>query len=343
MRNDKEYLYYLRALAIIAVVLLHVAASVSLERFENTNISYWWIQNLINSLTRWCVPIFFMISGALLLSNKEECSTKDFLKKRLSRILIPAVTFGIGYLIFDYICYGQVVDLKRFIQTGPKWHMWFIYAMIPLYLLAPMLQKSIKCLKKRDLVYLSMIMIMLTSGIDFLNVVFKMNLNGYISLPVLNMFLIYFILGYVIQTISLSRKSRYTVYILGIIGYMITVFGTYQYTSLMNGTLNTYFYSYTTLNVVVMSLAIMLLFKSIYVESLRKGIKRLGKSIANESYTIYLIHVMILELFRIIKFPLFEEVVTPIIRVPVMTVLIFGISYMISLGLHKIPIIKKLV
>lgn len=343
MENNKEYLYYLRAVAIIAVVLLHVAASSALERMDNISIQYWWIQNSINALTRWCVPIFFMISGALLLTTNSNLTITKFLKKRFCRILIPAFTFGVGYLIFDYICYKQPIELLKLIQVGPKWHMWFVYAMIPVYMIAPILGKMLKSLDKREMIYLVITMIGLTSGIDFLNIVFKLQFNYYIALPVLCMFLIYFILGYVIQSIDLSKKIRITIYLLGIMGYIITIFGTYKYTLLTEGNLNTYFYNYTTLNIVFMSIGVMVWFKQINLKKIPNCLKRIGQSIAKESYTIYLIHVMILEGFRLLNFSIYEEAVNPFIRIPVMTVLIFSISYIISLILHKIPIIKNLV
>ena len=77
-----------RILAVCGVVFLHVAAGVVLGHEVGTG--DWWFGNVYDSVVRWCVPVFVMISGALLLDpgKKEDLST--FYKKRLARVLLPS-------------------------------------------------------------------------------------------------------------------------------------------------------------------------------------------------------------------------------------------------------------
>ena len=50
-----------RIIAIFAVVVLHAAVSPVVDTpFGSTD---WWAGNLINAFSRWCVPVFVMISG----------------------------------------------------------------------------------------------------------------------------------------------------------------------------------------------------------------------------------------------------------------------------------------
>ena len=59
-----------RIIAILAVVFLHVSAGVVTESVIGTE--SWWVGNLYDSLVRWCVPVFVMISGAVLLDHSKK-------------------------------------------------------------------------------------------------------------------------------------------------------------------------------------------------------------------------------------------------------------------------------
>ena len=64
------YMDYLRTIAIIGVLSIHAAAPY-VAMYQKVDFSMWEAVIIHNSLSRWCVPIFFMISGALLLGKKE--------------------------------------------------------------------------------------------------------------------------------------------------------------------------------------------------------------------------------------------------------------------------------
>ncbi|MFZ4557738.1 MAG: acyltransferase family protein, partial [Pseudanabaena sp.] len=57
-----------RIFAVIAVIVLHVSAIVVVG-IKDFNDPQWWFGNIYDSMVRWCVPVFVMISGALLLSE----------------------------------------------------------------------------------------------------------------------------------------------------------------------------------------------------------------------------------------------------------------------------------
>ena len=90
-----------RIVSTFAVVFLHVAIVFMLDNDIDTE--YWWFGNIFNVLVRWCVPSFVMISGALLLDNKNEESLSKFYSKRLSRVLIPILFWSIMYLGLTFI------------------------------------------------------------------------------------------------------------------------------------------------------------------------------------------------------------------------------------------------
>ena len=99
MKNNRLYYFdYLRVIAILGVLCIHVAAPYVTMYLKLPNIQ-WQASVVLNGLVRWCVPIFFMVSGALLLGRKEEPLT-NFFKKRANRILIPFIIWSIGYYIW---------------------------------------------------------------------------------------------------------------------------------------------------------------------------------------------------------------------------------------------------
>lgn len=89
-----------RIIAILAVVLLHVSSRVI--TWSELGSNDWWYANLYDSLVRWCVPVFVMISGALLLAPEKAEPLGVFYKKRASRILSPLVFWSLFYMLWDF-------------------------------------------------------------------------------------------------------------------------------------------------------------------------------------------------------------------------------------------------
>ena len=64
------YMDWLRVLATIAVVTIHVSAGY-VSMLDASNVSRWMAGNFYDSFSRASVPIFVMISGALLLREQK--------------------------------------------------------------------------------------------------------------------------------------------------------------------------------------------------------------------------------------------------------------------------------
>src|SRR5437763_9984766 len=73
----------IRILGTIAVVIGHVADM----RFGGNALDRdWWVANFWDAFTRWAVPAYIMLSGALLLDPVRAEHPSDFYRKRLGRI-----------------------------------------------------------------------------------------------------------------------------------------------------------------------------------------------------------------------------------------------------------------
>lgn len=135
------YLDEVRSLAIILVVLGH------LIRFFSKSFFTWQISSGIFSLTRIGVPLFFTVSGALLLTRKH--NIKEFLEKRFKRVVLPFVFWIIVYLLAGIFIWHYSPSFDYFYQVIFGSHsfssiFWFIWSLIGVYLLIPVLSSFIR-------------------------------------------------------------------------------------------------------------------------------------------------------------------------------------------------------
>lgn len=141
MKKDIS-LEYLRILATIAVVTNHVCAGLfnnfEIDELGRVNSAF---INSTYTLVSWGVPVFLMITGALLL-NPNKVIEFQKIKKYISRMAIVLVTFGWVYSVIELIFNGSPVSVLTVLQgylnmlEGNSWsHMWYIYTIISLYLI----------------------------------------------------------------------------------------------------------------------------------------------------------------------------------------------------------------
>lgn len=106
----------------------------------------------LSYVTAPCIGLFFMVSGALLLPVKEKASS--FIKRRLGKILGPTLFWSIIYIGYNHYI-GTDISLWKEILSLPlsaQGHgvMWFMYTLIGLYLIAPILSHWLQVCSKRE-------------------------------------------------------------------------------------------------------------------------------------------------------------------------------------------------
>ena len=95
------YADVLRIFAAIAVIILHTS---SFDWYSTPVSSYEWkIFNVYDSATRWCVPVFLMLSGMLFLNVEKPMPTSRIYLKYIPRILSALVFWGVFYGIYNLI------------------------------------------------------------------------------------------------------------------------------------------------------------------------------------------------------------------------------------------------
>ena len=127
----------IRVVACFMVVLLHVAAS-GFHDFADA----WWPSNFHDAFTRVCVPLFLMITGALLLGRQEPLSR--LLRGRVLRLLPPLLFWSLFYVGWRAWRSDDPFDWMAAFASLPaqpsSYHLWYLYAMVGITLFLPFLR-----------------------------------------------------------------------------------------------------------------------------------------------------------------------------------------------------------
>ena len=146
-----EWITVLRAIACLAVVMIHaIHGWLDTVNISNVEQIRYWLNMIILAIVEFAVPCFIMISGCLLLNPKKNL-TLETLKKYIIRMLLILATFGFFYAFIESylnnggqgILYLIGTSIMKLL-TGNTWsHMWYIYMLIGLYLITPILRTCV--------------------------------------------------------------------------------------------------------------------------------------------------------------------------------------------------------
>ena len=155
MENKREiWVDWLRVAACFMVFVVHSTEPFYLggegSLILNETDAFW--ASFFDSFVRSCVPLFVIASSYLLFPLK--CSTGEFFRKRAVRILIPFVLWSAVYAF----AWGDPDDNFRNLLLNFNYsagHLWFIYMLLGVYLLMPLLSPwAEKVSRKELLIYL---------------------------------------------------------------------------------------------------------------------------------------------------------------------------------------------
>lgn len=334
-----EWIDNLRVIATVSVILLHISASLAL-RYNTLPLFKWWVGNAVDGFTRYCVPVFVMISGSLLLGK--EYSISSFLKKRFLRVFLPFLFWALAYCFF----YWYVLPIKKqphgsaiiqwtweLISNGISYHFWFIYMLLGLYVIIPLINPFIKKLSDKNLI---IILIIWATSI-FINSLFtiflkKENIFSFYFCKLYG-YLGYLILGYYLSTHDiLEKKSLATGLLIWISGCVVTIFGTY-YLSLGEKKFISILYDFLSFNVAISATGLFFFLKKFELEN--KALILLRNQICKYSFGIYLVHVMVLGF--LFNAGIYWNMTNPLLSVPLIFVLCLSISILVIYILNKIP------
>lgn len=125
-----------RFISILAVVLIHTTTRTLEMTHYQLNQTSWTL--LLHQITRFAVPLFFLISGFVLeLNHDNKVNYWQYFKKRLNRIFIPYVFWSAVYFYFVYTQHGSDF-LSALIYGSASHQLYFIPALLVFYLIFPL-------------------------------------------------------------------------------------------------------------------------------------------------------------------------------------------------------------
>ncbi|MHC4166759.1 MAG: acyltransferase [Planctomycetota bacterium] len=328
-----------RILAAFAVVFLHCASGVvtEAERFGST---YWWIGNAYASFVRWCVPVFVMMSGALLLDPNKSESLAGFYKKRAARILIPLLFWTVFFSVWNvkgFVFRGEPIPWSHvtmgIMRGSPFYHMWFLYMIVGLYLFAPFLRRIVSQTSHNELVFLAIILF----GMSMFNFAVMNTDKVHLIINRFLLYLSYFLAGYLVR-ITKFRPNTLLILTVFLVSVALTSVGCYLLAR--DGGLGEgmYFHGNLSVTVVPMSLGIMFLLKEFSSPMINV---RIGKHLASLSLGIYAIHPVFIDALE--YFAISPKLYNPAFSVPLIAALVFISSLLVIQGVHSVPYVRRIV
>lgn len=296
IKNSQHYLYldWLRALAIVGVVFIHTFDPFVTQPWgQVVSVS----QIVLAGLARFAVPMYVMISGALLLGKQEPI--RDFYIKRMSRVAIPLLTWSGIFLLWyswnnpGFSWYDAVFRLILFGQP-----FYLIFVLLGLYVITPFLRTYVKAAASRELVYAAGLCLVLSCLVSLLQewLIAPNNILPLFSISYFVFFIGYYLAGYVLHQ-NLIKPSRVWVWFLG--GYLVTVLGTLGFEQTFGvDPKGLIWWGYLSPSVVVMTLGLFVMVKkySLRLESWGAATKVMRLLAAN-SLAIYFSHQLLLDAF----------------------------------------------
>ena len=360
------WLDVVRFIAMFTVVCCHCADPFNFYPGTAPNIGEIKLWGAIyGSVLRPCVPLFVMITGALLLPVRGD--TSAFYKKRIARVLYPFFIWSVIYnlfpwitgwlgfspqIILDFFPYAGEEVMRQSFSVAVKYilnipfnfsilavHMWYIYLLIGLYLYLPIFSAWVEKASER-----AKQMFLLARGVTWLLPYYYQFVDGYLwgtcswnSFGMLYAFAGfngYLLLGHYLKNLDWSMKKTLATGIpMFVIGYVVTFFGFRHMTALPDYTdeMLELFFTYCSLNVVMMTIPVFMLAKKVNIRS-----ERIRKELANLTvcgFGVYMIHYFFtgpaVMLTRAIGIPI------PL-QIPVAAVMAFAVSWLIVSLVHRI-------
>lgn len=155
--NRVIFLDWLRVIACLMVLIVHASECIYSNdySFSFPSEAGRWSVCLINGFVRPAVPLFLIASAYLLVPLKTD--TKTFFRKRFIRVVIPFIVWLVMYAVLPILWEEYtMIDVKNnlskiFINFIPRAsHLWFIYMLLGIYLIMPVLSSWLKQVSRRE-------------------------------------------------------------------------------------------------------------------------------------------------------------------------------------------------
>jgi surface polysaccharide O-acyltransferase-like enzyme len=301
MKTRILWLDGVRAFAIILVVLLHTVAPYLIQIDQIPNL-YWDIGDLVDSFTRICVPLFFMISGYLFLGERSPKLKNYF------HILAALGFYSVLALI--YIKLYQGMDIRNLvinIWAEPViYHLWFFYSLLIVYLVAGLISTRNLSLRAA-LIFSTLCFIVLNPRLSHLTQLVGIKLDSLFQIDgTIIFFILYAVIGSVLGRTDFSKGAILILVLslLYVISSLLITFLTRQ-ASFGAGKYIERYHDYNSILVFVGAVSIFTIFKA--MDAKLKAVELPIRILAKYSLPIYGVHALFIDFLKRAGFRNFQQ------------------------------------
>ena len=334
--NYINWIHNLRLIALFAVIVLHTTSPL-LSRYNEVPAADWMAANIFNSLVRFAVPVFVMITGALLLHREYEVG--DFLKKRLSRIIAPFLFWSLVYIgyswynediVFTADAWANTKQVLHLLKYGSSYHLWYVYMLIGLYLIIPVISGFVRNASNKEVLYFLLIWF----GVTLFAQPYLLRYNPQVDAHYFAGYIGYLVLGHWLAHHDFKVKHiRGCMVALFIVTLLVIIAGThwqYKY----NTGLDTLFYEPISPPIILLSSSVFLIARFTMPTAPTWVIK--ARDFAGHyNYGIYLGHALVL--YGLDLAGITYKLCNPIVSIPLTAFLCFNITLLMIWLLSKLP------
>lgn len=287
----------LRVMAMVSVIFMHSAA----DRLRGAVDVEWALLNVFTSFAFTALPLFLMMSGYLLLSDTKTASVSLLLKKRLPRLVLPLACWSIiaALRILSEMEAPSLWEfcklLVRSFHEPLAVHFWYMYVIIALYLISPILYAAIHNLSYEGHIYVlvligiitlqAAVMALLPERFDAL-----VDFDAVAKLKIYSGHLATFLLGYYLGSLK-RRIPDYILLFCGVILWFVIIFGT-RILMLTTGEYCTTFQNQSAGFEVMFAACLFLLFR----QNIKREVRVLP--VVSLSLSVYLMHNILIALLH---------------------------------------------
>lgn len=231
--NRIDGLQYMRAVAAISVVVIHTLNSATIYFGDKHPISVSVVAESFKNCMWWGVPCFLMITGWLMLSPNKAITYKKIYSWYVPRMIAVLVLFGVPFAWLELIFNDRAISLTQLstalynVLEGKTWaHLWYIYALIGVYVLLPILRIITKNAEPKDLKYIVFVYIFFLMICPILNEV-KLDFREVLRMGMATIYPCWMFLGYMFSRKMIVVKrgvAGFALCITCFLSFVITVF-----------------------------------------------------------------------------------------------------------------------
>lgn len=353
--NKIVYLEAMRILACFFVIFNHTSnKGFFLFSTKPLGGGIWWIYILISVFCKFSVPLFWAISGALLLC-KSEYSLKNLWIKRILKIVFLLFIYSAIYYIRKVLIGDEDLNVSRFLSVFymGNWNhsYWYLYSFIAYLMCLPFLRTLAQNLSDQNYYYMFCLVIIFKGLIPIMQyIIFK---DKYILYDYLipewlaTDIVIYPCLGYFLETrYHISGKKIILLWCIDIITIFLTCFTTYLkiiYEGVCSETVSqTFYYSFVFINCVTIYVTVKWFISKIL---LSQKIIKIICVVGNNTLGIYLWHLLIMgtESYNKLWNYLISLKINDMLVAFIMCFIAMTIGFFITYIQKKIPLFQKYV